>query len=95
MDFRISYGEKITGDSWVMRDWQTTNQNYGARWGLATNPTRLQSSAIKRLLSRGNKGYVKSFQLVSNVMNGRVLMDIVKHSNQERTRSCVLLTSKF
>jgi hypothetical protein len=53
MDFRTSYGEKITGDSWLMRDlWQTTNQNYGARWGLATNPKRLQSSAIKRLLSR-------------------------------------------
>jgi len=53
MDFRISYGEKITGDSWLMRDlWQTTNQNYGARWGLATNPKRLQSTAIKRLLSR-------------------------------------------
>jgi hypothetical protein len=53
MDFRISYGEKITGDSWVMRDlWQTTNQNYGARWGLATNPKKLQSIAIKRLLSR-------------------------------------------
>jgi hypothetical protein len=53
MDFRTSYGEKITGDSWLMRDlWQTTNQNYGARWGLATNPKRLQSIAIKRLLSR-------------------------------------------
>jgi hypothetical protein len=53
IDFRTSYGEKITGDSWLMRDlWQTTNQNYGARWGLATNPKRLQSIAIKRLLSR-------------------------------------------
>jgi integrase len=53
MDFRNSYGEKITGDSWLMRDlWQTTNQNYGARWGLATNPKKLQSIAIKRLLSR-------------------------------------------
>jgi hypothetical protein len=53
MDCRISYGEQITGESWLMRDlWQTTNQNYGARWGLATNPKRLQSIAIKRLLSR-------------------------------------------
>jgi hypothetical protein len=52
IDFRASYGEKITGDSWLMRDlWQTTNKNYGARWGLATNPKRLQSIA-KRLLSR-------------------------------------------
>jgi len=41
MDFRASYGEKITGNSWLMRDlWQTTNMNYGARWGLAINPKR-------------------------------------------------------
>jgi hypothetical protein len=53
MDFRASYGEKITGESWLMRDlWQTTNMNYGARWGLATNPKRLQSIAVKRLLDR-------------------------------------------
>lgn len=32
MDFRISYGEMITGSSWLMRDlWQITNMNYGAR----------------------------------------------------------------
>jgi hypothetical protein len=53
MNFRASYGENITGESWVMRDiWQTTNVNYGARWGLATNPKKLQSSAIKRILER-------------------------------------------
>jgi integrase len=53
MDFRDSYGEKITGNSWVIRDlWQTTNMNYGANWGLATNPKRLKSSGIKRLLER-------------------------------------------
>jgi hypothetical protein len=53
MDFRVSYGEKITGISWVIRDlWQTTNMNYGAKWGLATNPKRLKSSGIKRLLER-------------------------------------------
>ena len=51
--FRASYGEKITGNSWLMRDlWQTTNMNYGARWGLATNPKRLKGSGIKRLLER-------------------------------------------
>jgi hypothetical protein len=53
MDFRASYGEKINGNSWVMRDiWQTTNLNYGAKWGLATNPKKLKSSGIKRLLER-------------------------------------------
>jgi integrase len=53
MAFRAYYGEKVTGDSWIMRDlWQTTNMNYGGRWGLATNPKRLQSIAVKRLLDR-------------------------------------------
>ncbi len=53
MDFRESFGEKITQDSWVIRDiWQTTNVRYGAKWGLATMPKQLQSSAIKRLIDR-------------------------------------------
>ena len=53
MDFRASYGENVTGNSWLMRDlWQTTNMNYGARWGLATNPRRQKSGGIKRLLER-------------------------------------------
>jgi integrase len=53
MDFRASYGEKITGESWVMRDiWQTTNITYGANLGLATCPKKLKSGGIKRLLER-------------------------------------------
>jgi hypothetical protein len=53
MDFRESYGEAVRGNSWLMRDlWQTTNMNYGARWGLATNPRRRKSSDVKRLLER-------------------------------------------
>jgi hypothetical protein len=53
MDFRVSYGEKITKESWLMRDiWQTTNIDYGARLGLATFPKRLKSSGIKRLIER-------------------------------------------
>jgi len=44
MDFRMSYGEKINEDSWLMRDlWQTTNIKYGAKWGLATFPIKRQS----------------------------------------------------
>jgi hypothetical protein len=51
MDFRTQYGEKINGDSWVIRDlWQTTNMNYGAKFGLATFPKKLKSSGIKRLI---------------------------------------------
>lgn len=53
MDFRASYGEKITGESWVMRDlWQTTNMNYGSKLGLATCPKKLKSTGIKRILER-------------------------------------------
>jgi integrase len=53
MDFRHSYGETITEESWLMRDiWQTTNMNRWAKIGLATAPKRLKSSGIKRLLER-------------------------------------------
>ena len=53
MEFRASYGEKITGESWVMRDlWQTTNVKFGFRSGLATVPRKLKSSGIKRLIER-------------------------------------------
>jgi integrase len=53
MDFRAEYGEQITKDSWLMRDlWQTTNMNYGAKFGLATFPKKLKSNAIKRLIER-------------------------------------------
>ena len=53
MDFRSSYGETITGDSWVMRDlWKTTNITYGANLGLASYPKKLKSSGIRRILER-------------------------------------------
>jgi hypothetical protein len=53
MDFRASYGEKITGESWVIRDlWKTTNIDYGAKSGVAKRPQKLKSSGIKRLIER-------------------------------------------
>ena len=53
MEFRESYGEKVTCESWVMRDlWQTTNITYGAKFGLASYPKGLKSSGVKRLLER-------------------------------------------
>lgn len=37
----------------LMRDlWQTTNMNYGAKWGLATNPKRFKSTGIRRIIER-------------------------------------------
>ena len=53
MDFRSQYGEQITGNSWIMRDiWQTSNMKYGAKFGLATNPRKLKSSGVKRLIEQ-------------------------------------------
>jgi len=53
MDYRSEHGENITGDSWLVRDlWQTTDMNYGAKFGVATYPKRLKSSGIKSLLER-------------------------------------------
>lgn len=53
MDFRASYGENITEESWLMRDlWQTTNIDSRYRNGLATSPKRLKSSGIKRVIER-------------------------------------------
>ena len=53
MDFRQSFGEKINGESWIIRDiWQTTNMTYGAKFGLATMPKQLKSIAINRLIDR-------------------------------------------
>ncbi len=56
MDFRALHGEKTTGESWVMRNtWRTADvkrwQRSGAS-GLATYPKKLQSAAIKKILSR-------------------------------------------
>jgi integrase len=53
MDYRESYGEKITGESWLMRNlWKTTNMKYGSRNGLAQHPMRLKSSGVKSLVGK-------------------------------------------
>lgn len=57
MDFRVSYGEKITGDSWVMRNiWRTADvkpeKEKTGRIGLATQPRKLTSAAVKKILGR-------------------------------------------
>ena len=91
MDFRASYGEKITGDSFLMRDlWQTTNIDYGAKWGLATHPKNLKSSGIKRLIERAlwEQGIRQPLtRRYEDVMNGKVLMDLENSTRQEQNRS--------
>jgi hypothetical protein len=53
MEFRASFGENITGESWIIRDmWQSTSYRYCHRVGLAQYPKRIKSSAIGTLISR-------------------------------------------
>jgi integrase len=53
MDFRASFGEKITGDSWILRDiWQKTSIRYSHNIGMATNPKQFKSVAVKTLIGR-------------------------------------------
>jgi len=53
MDFRASFGENITPDSWLMRDlWQITNSDKGKKNGLAEYPKKLKSSGVKSIIER-------------------------------------------
>lgn len=53
MDYRKSYGEKISGESWLMRDiWQISERSYGATFALAENPKKLNSFGVKSLIER-------------------------------------------
>ncbi len=49
MDFREQSGERITKDSWVMRDlWWTERRNHG----MVSYPKKLKSTGIKRMIER-------------------------------------------
>ena len=51
MEFRQSFGEKINGDSWLMRDlWKTSNFSLKARNGLAVNPKKLDVPGVRKIL---------------------------------------------
>lgn len=55
VDFRKMHGEKITPESWVLRDkFETTSepQKPGAKMGLVTAPKKLQTNGIKKILIR-------------------------------------------
>lgn len=69
MDFRKEHGENVTDESWLMRDlWQTTETNYGAKFGLAAYPKQLKSLGIKSLLERALRaqGLVKPLDKKNN-----------------------------
>jgi integrase len=56
MDYRDSYGETITGDSWIMRDkWPTVDKPRGLS-GIAKYPQKLGAEAIKKRLLRALEG---------------------------------------
>lgn len=51
MDFRELHGEKITPDSFLVRDtWQKIDRNHGHRIGLAKFPKRMNSISIRNML---------------------------------------------
>jgi integrase len=54
MDFRASYGENITPESWLMRNtWKKVNVTQGSRRaGLAKKPIKFKSSGIRILMGR-------------------------------------------
>jgi integrase len=53
MDFRASFGEEITGESWILRNtWQKVKPRYSHRIGLAKYPRQFKSTGIKTLVGR-------------------------------------------
>ena len=49
MDFRASFGEEITGESWVLRNtWQKVRPRYGHRIGLARYPKQFKVQELRR-----------------------------------------------
>ena len=51
IDFRELHGEKISGESWLIRDqWQKISKNHGHRIGQANIPKKLDAEGIRRLI---------------------------------------------
>jgi len=51
MDFRELHGERINGDSWLIRDtWQKIDKRHGHRIGLAIDPKKMDSEGIRKLI---------------------------------------------
>jgi hypothetical protein len=53
MKFREEYGEKITGESWLMRNmWRTIDETKGKNLGIAKEPKKLDKQAIYKIVER-------------------------------------------
>ena len=52
IQFRESHGEKITGESWLMRNlWKIRSQRYANFVGSAKNPIKFQSEGIRSMIN--------------------------------------------
>jgi integrase len=70
MDFRSSFGEEITGESWVLRNtWQKVKPRYSHRVGLARYPKPFRSTGIKTLVGRALQ--IQGIRSRLNLANGQ------------------------
>ncbi|SRR6266516_267328 len=69
MEFRASFGEEITGQSWVLRNtWQKVKPRYSHRIGLAKYPKQFKSTGIKTLVGRALQ--IQGIRSKLDLMNG-------------------------
>ncbi|MGI8831183.1 MAG: hypothetical protein ACR2IS_00945 [Nitrososphaeraceae archaeon] len=69
MDFRASFGEEITGESWVLRNTcQKVKPRYSHRIGLAKYPKQFKSTGIKTLVGRALQ--IQGIRPKLNLRNG-------------------------
>jgi hypothetical protein len=69
MDFRASFGEEITGESWILRNtWQKVKPRYSHRIGLAKYPKQFKSTGIKTLVGRALQ--IQGIRPKLNLKNG-------------------------
>jgi hypothetical protein len=69
MDFRASFGEEITGESWILRNtWQKVKPRYSHRIGLAKYPKQFKSTGIKTLVGRALQ--IQGIRPKLNLRNG-------------------------
>lgn len=89
MDFRKSYGEQISGESWLMRDmWRTTDMDYGAKTGMAHQPIQLQAGGVICLIHRAlfNKIFDLFYKRIKKDLNLKHCMDIESSIKQYVSR---------
>ena len=52
IEFRSSFGEKISSESWIMRNlWQIKSQRFGNYLGLAKHPSKFSPDGIRMLIN--------------------------------------------